>query len=111
MPTESPRRRYADTHWTVDRHIPIALIMTLLLQTAGVVWWAATLSSRVDALEKLVNAATSERYRAGEARADFALRDARISYNAQETGEVKEVVVRIDGKIDRLLERFASNGQ
>lgn len=45
-------------HWRVDRHIPVALICTLILQTAGAVWWASQLQSRVTELER-VNVSTS----------------------------------------------------
>ena len=54
MAEHPPRRRYADRHWTVDRHIPLALIMAILFQTAVGVWWAATMQARVNALEKLL---------------------------------------------------------
>lgn len=31
--------------WHLDRRIPGALILAVMLQTAGIVWWAATLSA------------------------------------------------------------------
>jgi hypothetical protein len=34
--------------WKLDRHIPIAVIFAMLVQTGGAVWWAAGISSRVD---------------------------------------------------------------
>jgi septal ring factor EnvC (AmiA/AmiB activator) len=34
--------------WHLDKRVPLALILALLVQTAGMVWWAATISSRVD---------------------------------------------------------------
>lgn len=39
-------------HWTVDKRIPLALVITIVLQTGGLVWWAATISSRVAVLEQ-----------------------------------------------------------
>lgn len=39
-------------HW--DKRVPIALIITLVLQTGGIVWWASGLSSRVTTLEERV---------------------------------------------------------
>jgi hypothetical protein len=41
-----------DKHWTVDRRVPLALIVTIVLQTGGLVWWASSLSERVNVLEK-----------------------------------------------------------
>ena len=37
--------------WHLDKRVPIALILALGLQTFGIVWWAATINSRVDVLE------------------------------------------------------------
>lgn len=34
--------------WKLDRHIPIAVIFAMLVQTGGAVWWAAGISGRVD---------------------------------------------------------------
>lgn len=38
--------------WTIDKRVPLALIVMLMVQTAGAIWWAATISGRVDQLEK-----------------------------------------------------------
>jgi len=40
------------THWQVDRRIPLALIITIVLQTGGIVWWASGLTYRVEQLER-----------------------------------------------------------
>jgi hypothetical protein len=34
--------------WHLDRRVPIALIFTLLAQTAGMLWWAANLNRTVE---------------------------------------------------------------
>ena len=34
--------------WHLDRKVPLALILTIVLQTGLGVWWAAGLTSRVD---------------------------------------------------------------
>ncbi|MGE0830808.1 MAG: hypothetical protein AB7O04_15850 [Hyphomonadaceae bacterium] len=47
---------YADARgspeWHLDKRVPIALILALLLEFAGIVWWGAQLSARVDVLER-----------------------------------------------------------
>jgi hypothetical protein len=48
--------RDPDTHWTLDRRVPLALILALVLQTAGLVWWASSLSERVNTLERRAEA-------------------------------------------------------
>ena len=34
--------------WHLDKRVPIALIVSLAVQTAGLVWWAATLEGRIN---------------------------------------------------------------
>jgi hypothetical protein len=50
-PVMIPDRQY-EREWHLDKKVPIALIGTLLAQTIAIVWWAANLSTRVDALER-----------------------------------------------------------
>lgn len=38
--------------WHLDRRVPLALIVTIVLQTGGLIWWASQLSARVDTLER-----------------------------------------------------------
>jgi small-conductance mechanosensitive channel len=44
----------------VDRRLPIALLGAIALQSATAVWWAATVSQRVDVLEKRSEALSSQ---------------------------------------------------
>lgn len=34
--------------WHADKRVPIALIFTILMQSAVVIWWAADMSAKVD---------------------------------------------------------------
>lgn len=53
--------------WTIDKHIPLAMIGAIAMQSAVAIWWAATFSAsitgRVDVLERqaLTAAPLSER--------------------------------------------------
>lgn len=47
-----PHPMTKDRHWHLDRRVPLALIMTLAVQTGGFIWWAASLSERVNVLER-----------------------------------------------------------
>lgn len=38
--------------WSVDKHIPIALILAIAMQTGGAIWFAAKMDSRVESLEQ-----------------------------------------------------------
>jgi hypothetical protein len=44
-----------ETHWHLDRRIPIALIITLALNTGVGIWWLAALGSRVEMIERQVD--------------------------------------------------------
>lgn len=55
-------------HWSVDKKVPIALIVAILGQTGAFVWWGATMSARVDILER-DNAKLERRVESGESAA------------------------------------------
>ena len=38
--------------WHLDRRVPIALILAILLQSGCALWWASSINTRVDALER-----------------------------------------------------------
>lgn len=42
--------------WMIDRHIPVAIVIALILQTGTWIWWAASFSTattaRLDVLEQ-----------------------------------------------------------
>lgn len=50
MPTHDTSNGNQDARgrgWTIDRRIPIAVILTMMLQFGAAVWWLANLDSRV----------------------------------------------------------------
>ena len=47
-----------DNSWHLDKRVPIALIVTLMMQGAIGIWWMASLGSRVDYLERGVSASS-----------------------------------------------------
>lgn len=67
----------------VDKRIPLALIVTLLIQTGGIAWWASAISSaQAEATKERVKIET----RVGQVEAS---RD-----------DLKERVIRIESKIE-----------
>ena len=42
------------TEWHLDRKVPITLIFALVIQTGALIWWGATLESRVQSLESAI---------------------------------------------------------
>jgi hypothetical protein len=47
-------------HWHLDKRVPIALIMTIAVQTAGFIWWASDVNARVAQLERQAVAAAPQ---------------------------------------------------
>lgn len=48
------RKQDDDTKWHLDRRVPISIILTILIQTAGVFWWAASANERLNSLEQKI---------------------------------------------------------
>ncbi len=92
-----------DRHWHLDRRVPVALIMTLIVQTIGVVWWAATISARVDAIERRLFEMQG-----------FSARLARLEERQLAVSDrlerIEALQRRIDAKLDRLLLARAALG-
>jgi hypothetical protein len=41
-----------ETRWHLDKRVPLALIVTIALQTGVFIWWASSLTERVNTLER-----------------------------------------------------------
>jgi hypothetical protein len=74
--------------WHVGKEIPIAVMVTLLLQTFGIVWWAATLSGKLDSVMNQVKEMRDERYTKNDAQRDSAL--------------VQQRFIDIERRVDRI---------
>lgn len=74
--------------WHLDKKVPVALIITIMMQTAGGIWFISKLDSRVAALEQ-----------ATAYKADNRERIVRLE---TEIPQIKEMLGRIDRKLDRL---------
>jgi hypothetical protein len=82
-----------DDRWHVGKEIPIALIVMLLIQSAGAIWWAATQSAKMDALTTMVADFRAAQYTQNDAHRDLALTTLRIDDLARRT-ELIETSVR-----------------
>lgn len=56
--------------WHVGREIPIALIVALCLQTGGGIWWASSMSSKLDTALSSLAEFRAERYTKEDGRRD-----------------------------------------
>jgi len=62
--------RRADDRWHVGKEIPLALIMALFFQTAGGVWWASNLTTKIDIAITTLDEFRRERYTKDDGRRD-----------------------------------------
>jgi len=44
-----------ETKWHLDKRVPLALIILILVQTGSAIWWAAAVSGSISAIEKRVD--------------------------------------------------------
>ena len=49
-----------EAKWHLDKRIPIALIVAIVVQTMAAVWWAGTSSARLDSIERRVEQMTPQ---------------------------------------------------
>ena len=77
--------------WHLDKRVPLALIIALVIQTIGAFWWAATIQERVNNFEVF--------------RANTFARGERVTRLEANQNNIAKTVNRIETKIDRLNER------
>ena len=67
--------------WHVGKEIPLAMIFALLCQTAGVIWWAASLSGKIDSLAEQVAELKSDKRLQENSFKDIAVIEQRVISN------------------------------
>ncbi len=75
--------------WHLDKRVPIALIVAILIQTAGALTWAGAASERINHLERqVINDG------------DMGERTARLEVQA---AYMRAALTRIEDKLDRVI--------
>lgn len=81
--------------WHLGKEVPVATVMIMAVQTVAVIWWAASISAKVESMDKAMLviqiAQTARDQRQDE---DAARSEARITQQLD----------KINQKIDRLIE-------
>jgi hypothetical protein len=92
-----------DEPWHLDKRIPIALIVTILLQTAAAVWWAADVSGTIRNLD-----AADKRHEVlmEQLRTDAVGREARLRLVEQGGQRMEAQLDNIIAGVDRLNDRL-----
>jgi Tfp pilus assembly protein PilO len=96
--------------WKLDRHIPIAVIFALLVQTGGAVWWMSALASRVDSAIE-VNVRQDSEIKAAEAA--LASQAVSTATAAAELRAVRDGLTEVKEALadqNRLLREILANG-
>jgi len=62
--------RRKDQKWHVGKEIPIAVLLAVVAQTFGGIWWAASLSAKIDAAIQTITEFKAERYTKDNAHQD-----------------------------------------
>lgn len=81
----------SETRWHLDKRVPIALIVAILIQTAGALTWAGAASERINQLERQVTGGS-----------DLGERTARLEVQAV---YMRAALDRIEDKLDRAIAR------
>lgn len=87
--------------WHLDKRVPIAIILAIFVQTAGVVWWAARLEARVERMEQYQTDDAPAKAAAGAADSRH---DQAIVRLETQFAQVAEAIHEMNAKLDRLIE-------
>lgn len=94
-----PRKDLQDVNgeveWHLDKRVPIALIMTIVFQSMAAVWWASSMQSRLDSLERIISAQSQN--------------ESRLARVEQLTSSQSQALNSIEDKLDRVIERSMDN--
>ena len=84
--------------WHLDKRVPIALILTILIQSAAAIWWAAGMTERMNHFEQR-QAGVDGRNR---------MADELLSLQGQKVAVLSEAVANTNRNIERLQGELAS---
>lgn len=88
--------------WHLDRRVPVALILVIIGQTAGAVWWASTISGAVADHSRRVALLETSKVEDARADRDSADRLARIEERQRAS---QDSLVEIKQQLNLLLQR------
>lgn len=90
------------SHWSLDKRVPIAVIITCLMQLAGLIWMISKLDNRVANVEAWQVEHGGFLQSAGK----FEARVANVEAWQAEHSRDREMLVRIDEKLNGMIERL-----
>lgn len=85
--------------WTLDRHIPVAFLIGLAIQLAGIVWWGSQVQTKQEELERRL--AIQESAKTAE----------RMAVLEEQLRTSKEIQNDMNKKLDKLLDLAFEQGR
>ena len=82
----------ADSGWRIDKHVPVALLLAIAVQTGTGVWWAASISSNVASVQQRVDRLESSNALVIAQGQQIAAMDAKMSAMQENMRELKALV-------------------
>ena len=87
-----------DNRWKLDKHIPVAVIFTIIAQGIALVWWVSGLQHSVQDHEKRLVAQEAAKISERMAVVEVQMRDSR------------ELQLAMDRKLDKIVDKIAEQG-
>lgn len=88
--------------WHMGKEIPIVLVLAVLLQTAGGIWWMAQLSSKIDNAIVNIGEFKTERYTREDARRDRELLEQKLEALRAVDREFDRRQALVEGRMERM---------
>ena len=97
-----------DQPWHLDKRIPIALILAIILQVGGAVYWASKMESRIAANTTRIETVDRDMTRLAQQMAIMA--DA-SNTQAVQLGRIEEQITGMRGDVSRLISAIERSGR
>lgn len=97
-----------DQQWHLDKRVPIALILAIIIQVAGAVYWASKMEARIDANTSRIEVVDRDMTRLS--RQITSMADA-SNIQAVQMGRIEEQISGMRGDVSRLIAAIERNGR
>ena len=94
--------------WHLDKRIPIALILAIILQVSGAVYWASKMESRIEANTSRIEVVDRDMSRLSRQIAAMAEAS---NTQAIQLGRIEEQITGLRSDIGRLVAAIERNGR
>ena len=85
-----------DGNWHLDKKVPLAIILVLVLQTGSIAWWAGTIQGRVEDHTQSIRTILEDQRRDQTAR----------NLQAIQLGRIEEQMLGVRSDLSRILNMF-----